>query len=593
MTLKSNNNLVLLFNKSACLRGVVLDNNIEIYKPHTTFFSVIINETNYLYSLCTFIFFNIVKLTAFNCIIMYTTNVMTISYKFIYTLLFCSILYFFIFKIKSKLILTILYISQSIYIFAYLSYFSYFHTYLHLFQASALLTESVGPISNFSIPINYSMLILFIDLPFFLFSIVHYNKNFIACIKEKTFLKHMVLGSLIILMCFESWNLYQEKFILQLGENFYVNEPEIVARYGTAANNLDDIIFNYGGKNLIKKLQYGKSISSSTTSNNKPNIIAIQVESMDSSVINTQYQGKYIAPYLHSLADKNIYYPYTLSYHKAGGTSDSEFSVINSIEPLSNFPSIKLSSYDYPNSFVKSLVENGYEASAFHGNDGSFYSRNEAYSKMGFNEFYDINKLGLNNDGWGAPDDQVLQAAFDRLKTQTSPFFSYIITMSSHMPFTGVSNYYNNSNFDSINKPIVKNYFNSISYVDKSLESFITQVKSTMPNTYIFIWGDHAPAIDYAEYKQATFTNEDKYFEFVPLIIITPDNKSYKEENATASFLDISPTILKLSGIKYNLFSDGINLINTEHENNEIPFKEKLYDAKELFNEIENKQLNN
>jgi lipoteichoic acid synthase len=566
-----------------------LNNNIEINKPRTKFFEIIITETNYLQLLCTLIFFNTIKITAFNCLMMYTPNIVAIAYKFAYTLLFSSLLFFFMIKIKSKLILTILYIAQSIYIFAYLSYFNYFHSYLHLFQATALLTESVGPITNFSIPLNYSMLILFIDLPFFVFSIIHLNKNFSWSIKEKSFFKHIFFSSLTILMCLESWNLYHEKFILQLGDNYYVNEPDIVARYGTIANNLDDIIFNYGGKSLIKKFQYGKSIYSSTVSDNKPNIIAIQVESMDSSVINMQYQGQYIAPYLHSLAEKNIYYPYTLSYHKAGGTSDSEFSVINSIEPLSNFPSIKLSTYDYPNSFVKPLVENGYTALAFHGNDGDFYSRNEAYSKMGFNEFQDINKLGLTNDGWGAPDDKVFQAAFDKLKTQTLPFFSYIITMSSHMPFTSVSNYYNNSNYDNINKTVVKNYFNSISYVDKSIESFITQVKSTMPNTYILIWGDHAPDIDYVEYRQATLTNESKYFEYVPLIIITPDNKSYKEEKTVASFLDISPTILKLSGIKYNIFSDGVNLIDPENENSKIPFKEKLYDAKELFKDINKK----
>ena len=566
-----------------------MDNNIEIYSPITTFFKTRINKTNYLYFLGIFIFFNIVKLTAFNCFIMYTVNAATISYKFAYTLLFCSLLYFFVLKVKSKLILTILYISQSVYIFAYLSYFSYFHSYLHLFQASALLTESVGPISHLSIPINYSMLVLFIDLPFFIFSITLYSKDFIWSMKEKVFLKHILFTSILILMCLETWNLYHKNFIIQLGENFYVKEPDIVARYGTIANNLNDVIFNYGGKNLTKKFQYGKPIASSTVSENKPNIIAIQVESMDSSVINKQYQGEYIAPYLHSLAEKNIYYPYTLSYHKAGGTSDSEFSVINSIEPLSNFPSIKLSSYDYPNSFIKPLVKGGYEALAFHGNEGSFYSRNEAYSEMGFNEFEDITKLGLSNDGWGAPDDKVFQAAFDKLKTETSPSFSYIITMSSHMPFTSATNYYHNKNYDSIYKNVVRDYFNSISYVDKSIENFITQVKSTLPNTYILIWGDHTPDIDSPDYTQASFTNEDKYFEFVPLIIITPDNTRYKEENVVASFLDISPTILKASGVEYNLFSDGNNLIDPKYENNKIPFKEKKYDGKDLFNEINKK----
>jgi lipoteichoic acid synthase len=563
-----------------------LDKNIQIYNPKNTFFRLIITETNHIYFLGLFMIFNIIKLTAFNCFIMYTDNLISVSYKFLYTLLLSVIIYFFIVKIKSKLLLMFLYISQSIYLFAYLSYFSYFHSYLHLFQASALLTESIGPISHFSIPINYGMLLLLLDLPFFILFMIHHNKVFISNIKENYPFKHILLCSLIILTCLEAWNLYHNNFILQLGENFYVKEPDIVARYGTIANNLDDIIFNYGGKNLIKKLQYGSPISSSTASDNSPNIIAIQVESMDSTIINKQYEGKYIAPYLHSLSQKNIYYPYTLSYHKAGGTSDSEFSVLNSIEPLSNFPSIKLSTYDYPNSLAKVFVKNGYEALAFHGNDGSFYSRSEAYSKMGFTDFQDINKLGLSNDGWGAPDDKVFQAAFNKLKSEKAPFFSYIITMSSHMPFTSVYNYYNNSSYNNIDKNVVKNYFNSMSYVDKSLESFITQVKSTLPNTYIFIWGDHTPNINYSDYRQASFTSEDKYFEFVPLLIITPDSKTYMEKNAVASFLDISPTILKLSGVRYNFFSDGIDLIDPQHKNNKIPFKEKLYDRNELFSEI-------
>lgn len=567
-----------------------MDKNIEIYEPHTTFSRIIINETNYLYTLLVFIFFNIIKLTAFSFAIMYTTSLSTISYKFIYTMLFCSLLYFFVLKIKSKIIFTLLYIAQLIYMFAYLSYFSYFHSYLHLFQASVLVTESVGPITHLSIPINHNMLILFIDLPFFIFAIFHYNKNFMVKIKEKYSFKPIILTSLVILACLETWNFFHNNFLLQLGENFYVKEPNIVAKYGTIANNFDDIIFNFGGRNLIKKFQYGKPITSSTTSTNKPNVITIQVESMDASVINKKYEGQYIAPFLHSVSEKNIYYPYTLSYHKAGGTSDSEFSVMNSIEPLSNFPSIKLSTYDYPNSFVKALNQNGYETLAFHGNTGSFYSRAEAYPKMGFDEFDDIKKLGLTDEGgWGAPDDKLLDATLNKLKAQTSPFYSHIVTMTSHMPFTSASNYYNNSNYDSIDKKVVKNYFNSISYVDKSLESFITQVKVKFPNTYIFIWGDHTPDIDYADYRQASFTEEDKYFEFVPMLIITPDNKNYTETKDVASFLDLSPTIMKLSGSKYSLLSDGINLIDPNHEDTKIPFKEKFYDRASLFDEINKK----
>ena len=85
---------------------------------------------------------------------MYSKTTETLIYKMVYTLLIYLVLYFFILKIKASLVLIILYVAQIIYMFTYLSYFSYFHSYLHLFQASALLTESVGPIMHLSVPIN-------------------------------------------------------------------------------------------------------------------------------------------------------------------------------------------------------------------------------------------------------------------------------------------------------------------------------------------------------------------------------------------------------------------------------------------------------
>jgi len=62
-----------------------------------------------------------------------------------------------------------------------------------------------------------------------------------------------------------------------------------------------------------------------------------------------------------------------------------------------------------------------------------------------------------------------------------------------------------------------------------------------------------------------------------------------KEQNALVRFLDISPTNLKISGVPYNLLSDGNNLIDPQNKNNEIPFKENLYNPKELFDEITKK----
>ena len=77
-------------------------------------------------------------------------------------------------------------------------------------------------------------------------------------------------------------------------------------------------------------------------------------------------------------------------------------------------------------------------------------------------------------------------------------------------------------------------------------------------------------------------------FEFVPLIISTPDNKKFKETNSVASFLDISPTILSAAGIEFTVKTNGVNLLDLPDELPEIPFKEKLQDRSELYERITN-----
>lgn len=344
---------------------------------------------------------------------------------------------------------------------------------------------------------------------------------------------------------------------------------------------------------MVNSFVYGKEQVSVDTTKTQPNFVIIQVESMDANVINQKHDGKYIAPFLHSLSNNSIFYPYMLSYHMGGGTSDVEFSIINSLQPLTYYPAIKISNYNYPNSMMKQLAQSSYTTLAFHGNVGDFFNRNVAFPKMGFQNFYDINKMNMKNNGWGAPDGEVFDYTFNTLKKTEQPFISYTITMTSHGPFTSAKNYYNNDAYNDVQEENVKNYFNSISYVDQSIEKFVNDIQKNFKNTYIIIWGDHCPGItDATEYKQASYIDGDKYFEFVPLFIITPDHKEYKEKKQVATFLDIAPTILNTSGVKFDIKSDGIDILKTPEASSQIPFKESHFDRNTLFNNIKNIHTN-
>ena len=462
-------------------------------------------------------------------------------------------------------------------------YFAYFMNYLHLANVFMLITEGTKAIVNLYFFLDVRFLLVLIDLPFFIMALKKDIKSKYT-IRITGFLATFFLS--IICFCLLIPCLKNATSPLC----HVPSESNIVKNYGTLVNDIFSFYLNHGSENIIKNLKYGKKVEKNASKKHKPNVIVLQLESIDASVVNATYKGKYIAPYLHSLSEEYVYYPYTMSYHLGGGTSDSEFSILNSIEPLQSYPAMKLPTYDYPNSFIKQLNNNDYTCLAFHGNVASYFNRDNAFSAMGFSKFYDISGMHLSNKGWGASDGDVFDFAKKELLEISKPFFSYIITMTSHASFTNASHYYNNADYNDISDVVVHNYFNSVSYVDMEIENFVTYIKENIPDTYVFIWGDHTPQINKPLYSQAALSFDSRYFEFVPLIILTPNDMTYKEDSKVACFLDIAPTILNACGVKYSIYSDGDDLLDFNRDNSSlIPFKDGLFSREKLFEKLTNK----
>ena len=532
---------------------------------------------------------NALKITVFNMLMVNSYPVQAFLYKLGITFLLLSATYILLLGIGSRIPFVIFYAIQTIYILVNLIYYEYLHSYLHISQAVALFSEGVGAAGDVSTLISPKLFVALLDLPVAVYMLVIYPRV-TAQVKKAHKVGRLALAMccLLVIAATEGYNYAHHYSIFNLAEaGDSVSESLVVQRYGTIANSLADMILNRKDNNLISRLKYGQHLSGKGTDADRPNFVVIQVESMDANAVNKQHDGRYVMPFLHSLAQQNVYYPYTMSYHEAGGTSDCEFSAINSVEPLSDYPSMKINDYDYPNSIVRQLAGNSYDTVAFHGNVGSYFNRDVAYPKMGYRELADMAKMGLKDVGWGAPDNDVFSYAENRLKNEKQPFFAYTITMTSHGPFTNADNYYNNAVYDDVKDPTARNYMNSMSYVDQSVASYVNYIRANFKNTYIFILGDHTPNVNSGDYRQTSFTEGDKYFEFVPLIIVTPDNRQYREDNIAASFLDIAPTIANASGVPYSIDSDGMDLLNrTEENNNRIPYKGESFDRSYLLEKI-------
>ncbi len=414
-----------------------------------------------------------------------------------------------------------------------------------------------------------------------------YKENLREWIKiKKIYIFTLLIISLTYISIYTKENIYKARLkerMYDFGGDFRVLES-----FGIFAWQIKGI---FEDSKFLDRLEKSKNVLEDLGKGRHYNLIFLQIESLDSFILNKEIKGIKVMPFLSNLSLKSIYYPYTISYHYGGGTSDCEFSIFNSIEPLLNYPAIKILDYPYRNSFVHLLRKNRYKCLAFHGNRGDFWNRDYALKAMGFEEFFDINKMKLKMEGWGAKDGDVFEFAYKKLKIEKVPFFYFIITMSSHIPFANVLKYYKNEKFDFIEDRTLKNYILSMSYVDFVLEKYIPKFME-IPNTYIFVYGDHVGFIEENLYKGSYILLDGLKVEFVPLIIISPEGVSYKEENFVASFLDLAPTALYSSGIPFKYNTEGQNLLNFPIKNGYISLFKKEYNRDFLFNLIKEEGKN-
>jgi lipoteichoic acid synthase len=491
-------------------------------------------------------------------------------------------------RTKWRFVLVGFYVLQTVYVLVNVMYYLSFQGYLHISQYIGLFSEAFDLITHAALPWDARSLFVLMDLPFLIGMLVMYPR--LTALNKKYLFRPVLYGtSVLFIVYFYKWEVPVETPIETMN-NAYESDVAVVKKYGLLTFNIMDL-FNYNDARIhINRLNYGPQFRAPDTTDTHPNILIIQVESLDANIVNYRYKKEYVTPFLHALSGECVFFPYMLSYHLAGSTSDCEFSTLSSVEPFNNFPSIKLRNYDYPNSLLKRCVADGYSTVAFHGNRGSYFNRNFAFKKMGFQYFYDMFAMGVPEIGWGASDESVFDFVNSQMLRQKQPFFYYIITMSSHEPFIFVKPYYRNRKYDDIKDGATRNYLNSMSYVDKTLARFILQVQRACPNTVVLVYGDHTPTLPRCSYSKSMFTSDHLFFEFIPLFIITPEKTVYRERNLAASFLDIAPTVLAASHSKTPIGTQGLDLLSFPTQDRGIPFCLGLYGRKDLYKKIAGKQ---
>lgn len=350
----------------------------------------------------------------------------------------------------------------------------------------------------------------------------------------KTSKLHVFLSLMLIFTTFFNCTVF--------GEN-----NKISALKKTSINKLEDVIKGY----IYAQNYFGVA--------KDRNVIVIQVEALQNFVINRVYEGQEITPNLNELIKKEtIYFDSYYSHTARGATSDAEFSALNSIFPASDEASytkyVNHEIYGLP----RILKDRGYSTLAFHGYKPEFWNRKVMYPNLGFDKF--ISEPNLRKDqvfGWGITDKSFFAQAAKTIAKAKRPTFSFLITLSSHHPYSMPAQYQKIKLGKNEQNTLLGRYLQTINYTDAAIGAFIEELKKngTYENSVIAIYGDHHAinAYDVNLNKHMTQFLGYKYnvekMANVPLIIHIPNSEISETNSMVGGHMDFMPTMLNLLGI--------------------------------------------
>ena len=227
------------------------------------------------------------------------------------------------------------------------------------------------------------------------------------------------------------------------------------------------------------------------------NLIFILAESYDEMALSAE-----LTPNLYRLKSEGLDFQNHFTPVFQRTTSDTEFIFNTSLIPsIEDGPtSFMFNKNSYYTSLASLFNREGYLTNAMHGNYKEFYTRHKTYDGFGYNHFYGMDELGLNDDN-KMFDTAFYSAAKDYMIPSDSPFFSFVITFSGHSPYTSnhlvakkhldaIENHFNSSLPESI-----KYYLATQLELDEMIGMLFDdlETKGILDDTIILLSGDHYP----------------------------------------------------------------------------------------------------
>ena len=227
---------------------------------------------------------------------------------------------------------------------------------------------------------------------------------------------------------------------LQINNHIATNNMWFLAHsFVEASDNRNPYVFmdDVKAKSITADLfatSSGKSLMISKAQ--KPNIIFIVLESWTADIIKALGGEENVTPHFDELCKEGLLF--TKMYGSGYRTEQGLVSI------LSGFPAqpnnsiiITPSKAEQLPSLNVELGKQGYQSSFYYGGEVEFANMKSYLLNTRFEKIIDKNNFEKNqlNSKWGAHDEYVFRKQLDGLKDEKQPFFSIVLTLSTHEPF--------------------------------------------------------------------------------------------------------------------------------------------------------------
>lgn len=441
--------------------------------------------------------------------------------------------------------------------------------------------------------------------------------------------KKMVVSTIfagVLCLCY-SFGIASNTDYSRLAKQWY--RESTVSRFGIILYQINDIA-QYFSSQINSMFGYDEALAEfneyySTTEEVKTNkytgvlkdknIIFVHMESIQSFLMDLEFNGQEVTPNLNQLASEGMYFSNFYPQVSTGTSSDTEFTLLTGLLPAAS-GTVFVSYYDR-NYFTipKYLKELGYYTFSMHGNLSSMWNRNKAHPSLGYEGLYFGDKFTYTTDdviNLGINDKLFFQEAIPMLEEIETTYGNYmgtVITLSNHSPFKIASNYstldltthatitnedgtVTQIDKDYLSSTAIGQYIKSANYADEALGEFMEMVKnsSAFDNTVFVFYGDHDAKLSRNEINRLynlnpetgkTYDEDDeRYIEYdyydhelnkkTPLIIWSKDKELSSifkgEVNYTMGMYNVAATILNMYGLS-NKYTMGKDIFTVKNDN--------------------------